>query len=205
MAPETTDKSATAPPGQATTPLPDLQQVADSLAAKHSAAPATDPKSKVGRSGRPPFAEEVQRYCAANGVRLVPLESGPDSGPAPGPGYVVSPDFVRQMAELALKGVEAYRQRACFLKALAVGADKNLARELGEGNGAPPGAIQVISYSLAEISQKYDWLSQWTPEVALIVALATWTAKDLHTLKRLEELRVQLEKAKAAEPPPTAN
>ena len=111
---------------------------------------------------------------AQNNLRAVPGDTPPQTGLPPETGYVVEPEFVREMAAMALKGIEAYRQRACNLRALAIGADKDLARELAEGNGTPPGAIEVISRSLAEISQKYGWLSQWTPEVAIVIAVGTW-------------------------------
>lgn len=175
----------------AATSQPDLVGIAAQVASKHAGGPATRPDPRAGRSGRKSSAVEVDSFLRKNGLKAVPA-ADPSSAPVDSaPSYVVDPAFVRQMAEMALKAVEAYRQRATYLRAVTIGADKDLAKELAEGNGAPPGAIEVISVSLAEISQKYGWLSQWTPEVAIIIAMGTWLGKDLATMRRLEAIRRQ--------------
>lgn len=92
------------------------------------------------------------------------------------------------MAEAGLKALEAWRQRATYLKALTIGADKSVAADLAEGNGAPPGAIEVIAFSLAEIAQKYPALAQWSPEVAVVMAAGTWFLKDMDTMNRLGKI-----------------
>ena len=187
MATETQTAPAIESPVSATAPLPDLKQVAAQIAAKHSTTGAKS-NGKVNKGGRRTVAEEAQAYLRANNLRAVP-ESAPDQTQAPlVGGYAVDPEFVRNMAKMALEATEAWRQRATYLKATAIGADKELARELAEGNGAPPGAIEVISRSLAEISQKYGWLSQWCPEIAVVVAAGAWFSKDMSTMKRLEAI-----------------
>lgn len=159
--------------------------MADRLAREHQAKPGK-------RQGRRTVAEEAQEYLRKNGLRAVPTASGQAPGPDPespaGPAYVVDPGFIRKMAEVGLKGIESWQQRQTYLTALKIGADKDLAKQLAAGNGAPPGAIEVMSLSIAEISQKYGFLSQWSPEVALVLAAGAWITAHQTTMNRLKAL-----------------
>jgi hypothetical protein len=190
MEPQTTaepDVPSGNPPGTA---APDLERLATDLAARHAAAGGVSPK--VNRGGRRTAAEEVADYCARNGLRLVPEgEGAPDAAPDPGPAYVVTPEFVRTCTGTLLRGVEAFSQRQVFLKALTIGADANLAKELAGEAGAPPGAIDVMSLCMAEIAQKYDFLAASTPEVLLVVAGATWGGRYLALMRRLSRIEAE--------------
>jgi len=210
------------PPGgaEAPAPTPDLTGLAQQLAVKHAAGPERPSQKGKGLgvprpgAGRGTFPEEMARYLSKNGLRTVPVDTAGDPGGPPpgglaplpsGPAYVVTPEFVKTCAETLLKGVEAYRCRAVFLKSLSLGADKELAKQLGDEAAAPPGAIAVISLSCAEISQKYDVLAAWSPEVMLVVAATTWIGKDLALHKKLNDLaQLKAQAEKKASPAPAS-
>jgi hypothetical protein len=166
---------------------PDLLGLAHRLAEKHTAT-ATKPSPTVNKGGRRSAADEAQAWLAKNGLRAVPADEQGQAGPPVGGGYVVDPGFVREMAKTIMKAVEAQRQHRFYVKALAIGADKPLAKELSDGAGAPPGIIEAISISLGECSQKYAWLSQFTPEGVVIGGVLTWIGHDLAMMKRLEKI-----------------
>jgi hypothetical protein len=149
------------------------------------------------------MSEEVRAYCERNGLRLVsggqdqaglPPGETPPLDDSPG-GFVVDPAFVRALAKAGIEGIEAWRQRAFFLKAREIGADVEQAKELATGAGAPPGAIDVICISLAEISQKYAWLSQWCPEVAILIAAGSWVISDRKNMQKLDRIGAELRDA----------
>lgn len=174
---------------------PNLERLASDLAAKHGGAGAASGVNRsVNRGGRRTVEEEAADYCARNGLRMVPAEGG-DAPPADsGPAYVVDPEFVRTCAGTLLRGVEAFTQRQTYLKALHIGADVNVAKELAGEAGAPPGCIEVMSLCAAEIAQKYDVLAASTPEVLLGVAALTWSARYLALMRRLSVIAAEQKK-----------
>lgn len=149
--------------------------------------------------------EEVAEYLRKNNLQAVPAQTAPYPGVSEGqPAYVVTPEFVKECSATLLKGIEAWRVRQVYLKAVTISQDKDLSRQLAEQAGAPPGTIDVMSVALAELSQKYAWLASWTPEALLVVAGGTWLAKEVNLSKKLAELEQQVyearKKANAAKP-----
>jgi hypothetical protein len=202
-----------AAPGAVSTPgQSDLVGLATELAATHGAAsgPAGPGPGPVGpgpnKGGRRAFAVELEDYCRKHGLRVVANQGGPEgagpgglapdpgAGPGTGPGgdaYTVRPEFVRDLAKTGLEAVQAWRQRAFYLKALAVGCDKAAAMELADVSGAPPGCIETVAASMEELARKYAWATAYSPEIAIVVALGTWGVKDLQAMRRLEAIAKQ--------------
>jgi hypothetical protein len=213
MDPTTQSPAPGAAPGAVSTPgQSDLVGLATELAQAHGAGagPAGPGPGPVGpgpnKGGRRAFAVELEDYCRKHGLNVVAHQGGqegqnpgglapdPGAGPGTGPGgesYTVRPEFVRDLAKTGLEAVQAWRQRAFYLKALAVGCDKAAAMELADVSGAPPGCIETVAASMEELARKYAWATAYSPEIAIVVALGTWAVKDLSTLRRLEAIAKQ--------------
>lgn len=206
---DTTQQSpAPGAPGAETRPAqPDLGGLAAQMAAKHGAgsqpgqpgaAPAGSPKNKGGRGSQ---AEEAQKWLAANNLVAVPAGGqDPAADPAPvnpGPVYVVDPAFIAGAATTLARGIETWRQRkVAFAVMRLTEGDKALAAEFAEEAAAPPGCLEVIGNSLAEVFQKYGWLAAAGPEVVLVGAIGIWWQKDAALMRRLEALGKELAQAK---------
>lgn len=167
---------APAEPGQ-----PDLRELAAQIAQRHvqfppGVDPATGrrPRGRPRKDGRPAGSGPRPAPAPVDGVAA-------PAGPAPGggPRYVPDPALVQRLAGAAIQGIEAWEQTQLYRRAREVFGDEAAARELARRAGPPPGTAEVIGQALAEIAAKYDWLGQWTPEVALAVAALTWAGKDL--------------------------
>lgn len=181
---------------------PGLRELAGKVASAHAPGPAGIPKpgappgKKRPRGGRGTDEEIVARFMASRNLRAVPLEQ---AGGDPG-GYqaraVVTPQFVEEISEKLLKGLESWMQRRTYRLAVRIGADKVLAREIATDDGAPPGMIPVMAASLAECSQKYPWLAEWTPEGALVACSLTWASAHLATTSRLRAIAAEMKEAR---------
>ncbi len=215
MAAETPSTPPAQSGAEAAAKTPDLESLAHRLAAKHTTngnPPAGLASAK--RGGRRTAEQEVSGYLARHGLRAVPTTATPGDGqpqvvpvpgPAPtGPGYAVTPDFVKTCAETLLKGIEAFRQRQVYLTVTKLTEDKELAKQFAVEASAPPGAIDVMSMCAAELSQKYQFLATWSPEALLCLAGMTWLGKDLALAKRLQEIKATKEKGEAAVQPKAA-
>jgi len=217
--------SGPAPRTPAAAAVPDLVGLAADLAAKHAAGgssrggTATSDLAPHNKGGRRPLEEELADYLARTGQRVVSVgpgddsgvaEAGKDLGPAaiaPAP-HVVTPEFIRTAAQTLLEGIAAWRQGkvAAVVLALTEG-DKEMAARFAAEAGAPPGAIEVMSLSAAEIAAKYELIARWSPEAVLVLAAATWIGKDMALMKKLQALasekKAALAKAAAAKAPAT--
>ena len=217
--PPLTPQGAT--PGNAPQPPPgSSSRLASNLAAKHGATGAAPSKvaaqgapSSRGR-GRIPIENEVSNYCEANGFRLVSINSTLDQGgfQADPVGHVVTPEFVQEVTENLLKGVEAFRVRQVALRVKTLCGDAGLAKEFAESAAAPPGCIETVSKGMGEVARKYPTMLQWAPELAILGALGTWFAKDRSTDSKVLELEerikkqaVELARPKQAEKPSNPN
>lgn len=200
------EQAQSSPPPESKTP--DLVSLAAQLATKHqaggaAAAPIGGNRGHVPGPGRPKREVEIRQYLEKQGLKTVPVFStdGPSVDPCPAqPGYTVDPGFVKSCAETLLKGIEAWRVGAVYRKALAIGDDKTLAKQLSDDASAPPGAIEVMSMCAGELAAKYDFLAAASPEALFITAGVVWAAKDLALWKRLRELEGL--KAEKTAPPP---
>ena len=191
------------PPGQAS-------RLAAQLAAKQGAKVST-PAAKVlpprpgSKGGRLSVADESAAFLAKNGLVAVPAGAGADAGLAPVvPQYVVTPEFVGEVSEKLLQGVEAWRVRQVALRVQTLCGDKALAKEFADSAAAPPGCIATVSKSMMEIARKYPGILQWAPELAGLAALGTWALKDVQIMRKLDELEARMIKQmeRASAPPP---
>jgi len=181
------------------------EQLAANLAAKHGAGPSSKPpppppKPLPGpaKGGRRTVQEEAADYLRKNGLVAVPAQTAPgqtDLAPAQ-PSYVVTPEFVKDCSSTLLKGIESWRVRQVYITAVTISRDKDLSKQLAEEAGAPPGCIDVMAVSLAELSQKYNLLSTWTPELLFCVAMGSWIVKEASLQKKLNALAAQIEEAR---------
>lgn len=171
---------------------PDLRGLAAAVAARHNL-PGVDPATGRRPRGRPRKdglpAGSVPRPPDAGPV--APVEA-PDDGGRP---YVVDPGLVERLAKAAISGIEAWEQTQLFVRARVIFADDAAARALAAKAGPPPGCVDVMATALAEITQKYDLASQWTPEIALTVAVLTWAGKDVLIFGDLAKRAAQMPKA----------
>lgn len=188
-------KTAGSAAGFGSAPLPGAEQLAAQLAAKHGSgpAPAAKPGAAVNKGGRRTVAEEAAAFLERNGLVAVPADqAGGDAQPAgipsPGPQYVVTPEFVRECTETLLEGIKEFRIRNVYLRVQAITKDDALAKELAGQACPPPGTIKVMAVAAAEISQKYNMMAAWSPELLLGVAALVWIKGDLSLNKRLLEI-----------------
>lgn len=167
---------APAEPGQ-----PDLRELAAQIAQRHvHYPPGVDPATGRRPRGRPRKDGLPAGSVPRPKPDLVDGLAAADAAPAGGAArYVPDPDLVKRLAGAAIQGIEAWEQTQLYRRAVEVFGDPATARELAQRAGPPPGTAEVIGQALAEIAAKYDWLGQWTPEVALAVAALTWAGKDL--------------------------
>jgi len=194
---ESTTNAPGAPGGTAhPAATPDLVGLAAQLGAKHGArggaAPSPagpGPAGGKNKGGRASAEDEARKFLASRNLVAVPAGAAEPQAPvAAGPAYVVDPEFVKGCTATLLKGVEAFRVRAVYLKTEALSGDKNLAREFANEAGAPPGAIDVMTMCMVELTKKYDMLNAATPEALLVIAGLVWAAKDLTLHARLNKL-----------------
>jgi len=174
---------------------PDLVGLADQLAAKHgagTAAPGADPPGGIrNKGGRRTVAEEARDYLAKNGLKAVPLDSEapatavPESG---APDYVVDPAFVKHCVQAVLEGCQAYRQRSAYDLTLRIEDNRDMAKEMAGQAAAPPGCIEVMAMCSAEIAQKLDLMSSYSPEVLFFVAAGAWIQSDVSLHRKLNAL-----------------
>lgn len=193
------------------TKAPDLVRLASELGKKHGAGatkPAAGPSPGTGglpnKGGRRTVAEEAREWMAKQGLVAVP--SAQSAGPVPVdtlPAYVVDPAFVEGCTKTLLEGVQAYHARQVALKVLAIGGDKDLAREFAGEAEAPPGAIEVMAKCAAEMSVQYAWLSQATPVTLFVVAAGVWVSKDVMLWRKLNALEALKGKEARAKQPPS--
>lgn len=158
--------------------------------------PATVANGKVNKGGRRPFSEDLAKYLAETGQRLVPNQTAGDPGivAPPQPAYVVTPEFVGDAVGTLLKGVDAGRKRAVFLRVKTIAGDDKLAKELSDTAGAPPGCIDTIQRGSVELAKKYPGMLQWAPEVTIAGAVGMWVTKDLELSNRLDALEKRIAK-----------
>jgi hypothetical protein len=198
--------SAPGDPGQ---PAPgQVSRLATGLAQKHgstakAAKQPLPPSPRVGtKGGRLTAQQETERYLAQNNLRAVPADQAPVGAmvaPAP-PEYVVTPEFVGEVSEKLLKGVQDWRVSNREHRVFRLVGDKKLSEEFGESSKAPPGCIDTVSKSMMEIARKYPGILQWTPEIAAVAALGTWFAKDADVEKRLAKLEAMVREKHAPKP-----
>jgi hypothetical protein len=136
----------------------------------------------------------------------VPNDATGDQSGLPGDavGHVVTPEFVQEVTENLLKGVEAFRVRQVALRVKTLCGDAGLAKEFAESAAAPPGCIETVSKGMGEVARKYPTMLQWAPELAILGALGTWFAKDRATDSKVSELeeRIKKQAAELARPKP---
>lgn len=127
----TTDPGAAGnPPADAAGP--DLQQLADQLAAKHAAGasgPSKRPRGRPRKDGLP-AGSAPNSVCRARSPIVAESAPAPEMEMPGEPRYVVDPALVRRLAEAGLKGIEAWEQSMFYRRTIALGGDKNLAREV---------------------------------------------------------------------------
>lgn len=204
--------------GNSPQPAPgQISRLAGQLASKQGAKPRPSeakvlPPRPGSKGGRLSVAEESAAFLQKNGLVAVPLDAASSAGVAPVQpvGYVVTPEFVAEVSEKLLQGVESWRVRQVALRVQTLCGDKSLAKEFADSASAPPGCIATVSKSMMEIARKYPAILQWAPELAGLAALGTWFAKDAQINRKLDELEgrmtKQAERASAAPravaPPP---
>jgi hypothetical protein len=185
-----------------------MEQLANQVAQKHGAGqakpvgkPVAQALPGLNKGGRRPVAVEASEYLSKNGLVAVPANQvGGAVEPQAVPQYVVSPEFVKKCSETLLKGIESWRQRMVYVKAVTISKDKELSKQLADESGASPGTIEVMGTALAELSQKYQLLASWTPEAILCVAAATWVTKEVTLQKKLNELEAMVMEARKKVP-----
>lgn len=193
-------------PGQAS-------KLAASLAAKAKGKTVQPPPliQRPGtKGGRLTVAEESAAHLARSGLVAVPAEQAGNLGsdPVQPPAYVVTPEFVGEVTDKLLKGIESWDVQRMTHRAHLLCGEKKLAEQFGESFAAPPGCIDTIAKSMMEISRKYPGLLQWAPEFAAAGAAGAWLLKRADGEKALlameARIRKQLEAASAtARPGPT--
>ncbi len=197
--------------GNSPQPAPgQVSRLASSLAAKQGAKPRLSeakvlPPRPGSKGGRLSVAEESAAFLQKNGLVAVPLDAASSAGVAPVQpiGYVVTPEFVGEVSEKLLQGVESWRVRQVALRVQTLCGDKSLAKEFADSASAPPGCIATVSKSMMEIARKYPAILQWAPELAGLAALGTWFAKDAQINRKLDELEGRMIKqAERASAPP---
>lgn len=158
------------------------------------------------------MAEESAAFLQKNGLVAVPIGASADAGIAPvQPQYVVTPEFVTEVVEKGLKGIESWDVNQTTFRVQRLCGDRALAKEYGESAAAPPGCIETIAKSMGEVARKYPGILQWAPELAIVSGLGAWFLKRNQASAKLDELearqRKQLEQASATRretPPPIA-
>lgn len=180
---------------------PDLRELAAQIAQRHvHYPPGVDPATGRRPRGRPRKDGLPAGSVPRRAPDLVDGGAPVDAAPAGGaPRYAADPDLVKRLASAAIQGIEAWEQTQLYRRAVEVFGDPTAARELAQRAGPPPGTAEVIGQALAEMAAKYDWLGQWTPEMALAVAALTWAGKDLLLFSDLAKRAAKKPKVDAAE------
>lgn len=183
---ESTTTAGNSPNAGANAPNPNLEQLAAQLASKHAAEAAAEPVARP--RGRPRLDGLPSGSVAAKAADARAKVAAPETALPPERAFVVDPALVQRLAKVACEGIEAWEKRRLFVACRKLELGGKETEDLLSEAGAPPGAIEVISACAAEIAQKYDWLSQWTPEAALLAAAAAWIGKDAVLFRKLDEL-----------------
>lgn len=174
-----------------------MVRLATDLAAKHASGGnptpliAPDGRGKTSpKGGRRTVEAEARDWLARNNLQAVPLGSPMGTAPdAPlSPAYVVDPQFVKTAAETLLKGVSNWEQRKVYRAVFKRSEDANLAKEFASEAGAPPGCIDVLSFSLGELTQKYPWLGSMTPEGLCVAGVLVWVTSSVSLHSKLDKL-----------------
>lgn len=121
----------------------------------------------------------------------------------------MDPAFVRKIVEVGLKGAEARCQHKVHRKATMI-MDKNLAREFHDEAAFPEGTIDLAALCAAEIVQKHELLSTWTPEAGLLVALGMIATNHMRLVSKLDRVIAEIREERkrmqqAADTPRTVN
>ena len=193
---------------------PDSPQPAPGQASKLAASLAAKAKGKTvqpppliqrpgTKGGRLTVAEESAAHLARSGLVAVPAEQAGAIGgdPVQPPAYVVTPEFVGEVTDKLLKGIESWDVQRMTHRAHLLCGEKKLAEQFGESFAAPPGRIDTIAKSMMEISRKSPGLPQWAPEFAAAGAAGAWVLKRADGEKAMlameARVREQLEGASA--------
>lgn len=195
--PKTTKPGNASSTPDVTTSKDPVQVVAD-VSAEYK--PEPDPDAPYGRTptGRPKAApgSRKRRSVATTAIQG---EGASDDGARPNAGFTVDKQIVEKTAKTVLTTIDGFVTRKVVKTAALLGADRDLAVELGQSSQLTTSEADLMSELTGVIFEKYGLLSSWAPEALLGIMITEYGFRVTLVLRRLNELaRMKTAKDKAA-------
>lgn len=158
--------------------------LAAQLAAKHK-----------GKRGRPP------------GSKNRPKDSPPVVANAPGApkadsgerNRLVNRKYIKSAVESALKTLDAWDVKDCYITAKRYGADDAAAKHICEGVALSKDELEQVPELICACAEKYDWTSKIGPEIALSVVAIGLIYRKAEGRARLFQMHREYVKAMYAQ------
>lgn len=117
----------------------------------------------------------------------------------------VDKELVQKCVASVIGAVDGIVVRRVNQRAIRIGCDEDLAKELWQNCAITKGELEVISECTGAIVEKYQILGRYAPEAMLFASLVIWSGRIVLVMRKLDAIEATLAKRKEKQGAPKSS